>query len=254
MRRTVPDRCRPRIVTAEGSRRRACTLLLLVAGLAIPRPAAPQGHGDAAFLFGYRAKPGMEADFAEGYRRHLAWHAERQDSLAWLGWSVISGAGLGMFVDGVFGARFQAIDDRVDPQGDARDAALNVTAYADAVYRYVFRLRRDLSSAARLEAARPAAMQKVVHVRLPPEGVHAFERGLERLGDDAQFLDYAVYELVAGGAQPAFLLVIQLDAFAQLEDATRDPSRAALRLPGVAVVHAESEIWLYRPDLTYVPQ
>src|SRR5205085_8774735 len=41
--------------------------------------AAPRAARDGAFLFTYRAKPGQDAAFAQGYRRHLDWHAEHAD-------------------------------------------------------------------------------------------------------------------------------------------------------------------------------
>lgn len=233
---------------------RVASWMLVLAVIAAPGPLTAQGHGDGLFLFGYMPKPGMEAEFADGYRRHLEWHAERRDSLAWLGWTVVAGPGLGMFVDGVFGTRFRAFDERVDPQADARDAAANVTAFANPIYRHAYRLRHDLSSSARLEAGAPARMQHVVWLTVRPEGVAAFERGLEQLDGVPGLLDYSTYELVAGGERPAFLIIVQVDAWADLEDPAADPSRVLLRAHGPAVARATSEIWLYRPDLTYIPR
>jgi hypothetical protein len=96
---------------------------VLARDLAHRECAQTRRNDHAAFLFAYRAKPGMDAAFAEGYRRHLDWHAARGDSLAWLAWTVVDGPQLGTFVDGAFGIAFKAFDDRVDPRGDAADAA-----------------------------------------------------------------------------------------------------------------------------------
>ncbi|MFW6202111.1 MAG: hypothetical protein ACOC8B_06010 [Gemmatimonadota bacterium] len=231
-------------------------LLSVAAPLALSAAdARAQDRGDAAFLFAYTAKPGMAEAFEDGYRRHLEWHQEHGDSLAWLAWTVAAGPRVGMFVDGTFGIPFRAFDERVDPRGDAEDAAANVTAFADPVTREVYRLRRELGSAARLEAGRPAPMQKVVRLTLRPGSEAAFERALRELAqrDAAARLDYAVYERVVGGAQPGFLVVVQLGSWAELGDPRADAGRAVLRAAGSAVVSAESEVWLYRPDLSYFP-
>lgn len=236
------------------SKLRILAILALV-GQALLSPAGAQQVGDAAFVFAYRMKPGMESSFTEGYRRHLSWHAEHQDSLPWLGWFVVSGPGLGMFVDGTFGIRHQAFDDRVDPSGDGRDADKNVTAFGDPVYRHTYRLRRDLGTAARLETGKPAPMQLVCWVTLRPAGVEGFERRIRRLpANGRRFLDYAVYERVVGGEQPAFLVVAQLQSWAELEDHNRNPIRALLALAGEDVARAETEVWQYRADLSYFPK
>jgi hypothetical protein len=216
-----------------------------------------QPNGDAAFLFAYRARPDMDAAFAQGYRRHLDWHAQRNDSLPWLAWTVIDGPGLGAFVDGTFGITFKAFDDRVDQRGDATDAARNVNAYATGVYRQVHRLRRDLGSSSRLEDRRPAAMQKVVRVIVRPGSERLFEDAVKSVstGDNGRRrLDVSIYEQVSGGEAPAYVIIVQLAAWAELEDAEADASRAILRAAGSAVERAESEVWLYRPDLTYLPK
>jgi len=232
----------------------ACPLFLLLAGAALQDGHVPD-RGDGAFLFAYRPRPGMDATFEEGYRRHLGWHESRGDTLAWLAWTVVSGPGMGLFVDGVFGIPFRAMDERVDPGGDAADAAANVTAFGDPAYLHAYRLRRDLGSATRLERARPAAMQKVVWLTVRAGSEAAFEDALAGLTRPRrEGLDYAVYERVAGGVEPGYLLAVQVAAFAELEDEAADPTGAILRAAGSAVVRAEAELWRYRPDLTYIPK
>ena len=208
---------------------------------------------DAVFLFSYRAKPDMEGAFAAGYKRHLAWHAAHADSLAWLAWTVIDGPAAGTFVDGTFGIAFKAFDDRVDQQGDGEDAARNVTAFAVPTGRETLRLRRDLSAAVRLESARAGRMQKVARLTATPGTEAQVERVLRTMRAGApKTLDYAVYERVSGGDQPAYTIIVQLDAWADLERG--DPTAAIVRALGARLARVESEIWAYRPDLTYIPK
>jgi hypothetical protein len=229
-------------------------LAILIVAAALPGRAAEREVGDAAFLFAYSMKPGMADEFEAGYRRHLAWHAQHHDSLTWLGWFVFSGPRLGTFVDGAFGIAPRAFDARVDPAGDGEDAERNVTVFADPTSRYLYRLRRDLGVSARLEGGKPAAMQLVAWVTLRPGGVDPFEQAVRKLPSSHQkLLDYSVYERVAGGDQPAFLVVAQLDAWGQLDDPGRDPIRLLLREAGDAITRTEAEVWQYRADLSYYP-
>lgn len=209
---------------------------------------------DAAFLFAYRAKPEMDAAFAQGYRRHLDWHAAHNDSLTWHAWTVVDGPAAGTFVDGTFGIAFKAFDDRVDPRGDAEDAGRNVSAFANATDRQVLRLRRDLGVASRLETGSAGAMQRVVWLSIKAYADSSVERALRNLATKRGPLDYAVYERVSGGEQPGYVVIVQLKAWADLEDVVVDPVRAILRAIGPNLTRVQSETWAYRPDLTYIPK
>lgn len=232
---------------------RSIGLLVLALGTAVmPGGAQAQSARDGAFLFAYRIKPGEERSFAEGYRRHLAWHEARADSLNWLAWTVVAGPGIGLFVDGTFGIPFAAFDARVDPAGDRADAATNLLPYADPAFRYVFRLRRDLSVTSVLEEGRSAPMVQALWLTLRPGSEPAFEGALGRLSQRRTATEYAVYEMVTGGEQPTFLLLVQLPSWAVLEDPETDLARIVMGGAGGSIVTAESEIWGYRPDLTYI--
>lgn len=216
-------------------------------------PSGGQGEArDAVALFAYRPRPGMDSAFEEGYRRHLAWHRAHRDSLAWLGWTVLSGVHAGMFVDGTFGNRFAAFDERVEVRADAADAAANVTAFADPVFTQMYRLRRELGTAAPLEAARPGPMQEVLWLTVRPGAAETFEGALRSLRR-GELNDFAVYERVLGGSVPAYLVVTQLSTWQALQDHGAVVSAAILRAAGDALIGAESEIWRYRADLTYIP-
>ena len=222
-------------------------------GLLCLTPAAVVAQ-DAAFLFAYRAKPGMDADFAKGYRRHLDWHAAKNDSLTWLAWTVIDGPSLGTFVDGTFGIRLAAFDDRVDQRGDGEDAGRNVTAFADPTHRQLLRLRRDLSPAMRLESAKPGTMQRVVTLAVKPGTQDVVERTFQAVAAKPAGLDYAVYERVSGGDRPYYLMIVQLDRWADIDRAASDPVAVMVRALGTSVARMEVETWAYRPDLTYTPK
>jgi hypothetical protein len=236
--------------------RRALRAALVSCAVLAPATLGGQAprSADAAFLFAYRAKPGQEVAFFEGYRRHLDWHKAHADSLTWLAWTVYDGSGVDTFVDGTFGIPFAAFDQRVDPRGDGADATRNVSAFADATGREVYRLRRDLGTSTRLEEGKPAAMQKVVVMTVRPGREAALEQTLRALrGRRASVLDYAVYERVSGGVETTYTLIVSLAAWADLADAAKDPGRIIVREGAEALADARSEIWILRPDLVYAP-
>jgi hypothetical protein len=158
---------------------------------------------------------------------------------------------VGTFVDGTFGIPAEAFDSRVDPAADAEDARRNIAPVADPLYRQEFVLRRDLSSAAELEAGRPASKQRVTRVTLRPGAERTFEQTLRALRTSSS-LAYSVYELLSGGPQPSFMIVVQFPDWAALRQST-EPTRRILRAAGASILSAESETWTYRPDLSYLP-
>lgn len=216
----------------------------------VQRSCERQPAGGAAFLFGYIARPGMSVQFERGYRRHLDWHAEHGDSLPWHAWTVATGPEAGAFIDGTFGITFRAFDERVEPRADAADAAQNVTAFADPIMREVLRLRPDLGGSRALEQGRPSAMQRVLRMDVRAGAVTEFEDALRTLRATSEL---AVYERLSGGATPSYLVIEQLEAWADL-DAPAQAIERVLRVAGPSIVLAESQVWLNRPDLTYLPQ
>ena len=227
---------------------------LWLLGLAIAAPVTAQADGGA--LYAYRPHTGEKARFDEGYRRHLEWHREKRDSLPWYGWDIVFGRRMGEFIDGTFGIAFAALDRRVDPAGDAADAAATFASYAQATGRWLVRLRRDLGTASPLEDRTPTAFMQVVMYRVPPAARTAFEAALGAVRGTGGLAPYAVYEILAGGSEAEYMLVVGHGGYAGFDAAERDPVRSLSReLAARAAigVHAESELWQLRRDLTLLP-
>jgi hypothetical protein len=158
-----------------------------------------------------------------------------------------------VFVDGTFGVSFEAFDDRVDPAGDGADAERNVTAYADPLWREVYTLRRDLSSSARLEERTPLPLQRVVRVSVHPHSEATFEAAIRESVAAYKGASLSVYRQVSGGRHGSYLLIVQLSSWRSLGDAGADVIDAILRRTASAIESASTEMWQFRPELTYVP-
>lgn len=247
-------------MSAGRRRRRWCRWLLpcLVVGpLLVTRGLAGQAGG--GMLFSYEPHAGERASFEEGYRSHLEWHREKRDSLPWYGWDVLAGARLGQFVDGTFGIRFEALDRRVDPGGDAAHASQSYADHAIATGRWAVRLRPELSTATPLEDRAPAPLVQVVTYTLPLGYQARFEAVLRQVRERAPetgLVPYTVYESVVGGSDAELTVMVWRNGFAGFERADRDPAVAIRRMVsgelGTAL-RAESELWRLREDLTLLP-
>ncbi len=240
---------------------------LFLLALALSAPAAAQSSastrdsGDAAHVFAYWPKKGMEDRFDAGYRTHLQWHRSRRDPLVWYGWYVYDGDRAGLFVDGSFGAPFAAFDHRVDPAGDGADADRNVTPYADTAFRASYRVRRELSTGFPLEQWKPTKRVQVFRYTLHAGTRTRFERALSaaraNLAKQAGAPVYTWYEKVVGGAAPEYMLMVARDDWKSYDehsvalDDLVGPER--LQDLAAAVDEVRVETWLYREDLSLIP-
>lgn len=241
----------------------------LLCGAALAQAEKTDAPKNAAFLFAYQPKAGMEGLFNEGYKRHLQWHREKRDPLIWYAWQVVIGQRLGLFIDGTFGLSFADFDARVEPGNDAADFTQTSAPFATPVYRHIYRLRPELSTAGRLEEKKPSRLVSVQHFQLRPGMRHAFEEVLDRLKAtllrSGKNLPYTWYELVNGSEHPSFLWMVPLSNLAELGDspATLDALAQSVLPPedGQAVLErlsrsvsgSDSEIWLYQAALSYFP-
>jgi hypothetical protein len=248
---------------------RSLALLALAASaplFAAEPTASLRNTGDAAHLFGYVPKQGMEAQFDAGYRKHLDWHRTHDDPLVWYGWYVTHGPRMGMFIDGSFGAPFAAFDNRVAISDDVKDADRNVTPYADTAFRTVWRVRRDLSTGTPLEEWKPTAMMQVHTYKLRLGKAKQFEQIVKRMRAAVEANKsgaFTWYEGV-GGVDNEFMLLVARDGWAAFDApgdlegvlaTIEDPTTRRELLTGYAafVEDVTSEVWRYRSDLSLIP-
>lgn len=245
--------------------RRFTSALAPFLALAIHLPSAAAAQdATGGFLFAYLPHADSRDAFYEGYRAHLDWHRSRSDSLTWYGWDVLAGPRIGAFVDGVFGIPFAALDVRVDPAGDAADLQANVAPHGDAIARALVRERRDLSTAEPLGRTEPARLAQVVRYHVRPHQAAITEEALVALRErspSASLLPYTVLETVVG-AGTGVVLMVWRDRLGTFDEVGDDPVRAfRVIMAGLAgddgatavglPEEVATEIWVYRPDLTY---
>lgn len=215
---------------------------VLLAGLSIaaPMPAHAQ-TGDTAHLYAYRLSD--KARFEEGYRRHLAWHADRRDKLAWHAWYVTAGERTGAFVDGTFGATPEALENRIEPDADAADFRANAAPFATALGNEGWTLWREASRATSLEQRRPDALTHVLAIHTDSK---RFEAAIA-----AHPVPGAAWYRARGKTPAPYLLIVPARSASALPSAEAIFGRAHPALPLVKIVRAET--WQYAPRLALMP-
>ena len=216
---------------------------VVLAALSILLPAAANAQsGDAAHLYAYRLSD--QPKFEQGYRRHLAWHADRRDKLAWYAWYVTAGERTGAFVDGTFGATPEALENRIEPDADAADFRTNAAPFATALGNEGWTLWHEASRATSLERRRPDTL---IHVlAIAPHDNARFETAIAR-----HPLPAAAWYRAVGKTPAPYLLIVPAHSANTLPSAETIFGRAHPALPLVKVVRAET--WRYAPRLALMP-
>lgn len=216
-------------------------VLLAALWIALPVVAHAQ-TGDAAHLYAYRLND--RAKFEEGYRRHLAWHADRRDKLAWHAWYVTAGERTGTFVDGTFGATPEALENRIEPDADAADFRANAAPFATALGNEGWTLWRAASRATSLEQRRPDTLIHVLAINAG-DGTR-FEAAVA-----AHPVPGAAWYRATGKTLAPYLLIVPARSASTLPSAEAIFGRAHPALAQMQVVRAET--WQYAPRLALMP-
>jgi hypothetical protein len=231
-------------------------LLALVAVLTTsPGPLGAQARqlSRIARTFELRPRDARDAQFEDGYRRHLDWHLGAGDRSAWYLWEVTNGERAGLLVDGTFDHAWSDFDAAVDPKGDRADNTRNVESFVQRAASQVWRLRPELGpGGAAGEAPDPPETAMLVvrtEYRLRPGTDSAFARALRSLSGAAGTTRYHVYELLSGGELPTYVLWAPATTWAEAGRFMEATARAPGTLTALAG-WTRSELWRFRADLS----
>ena len=221
--------------------------LVLVVAAAPSLRAQAAADAPAARIVVIRPRPGQQAAFEAGYRRHLEWHRAAKDPWTWFGWTVVLGPEPGLFMDGTFGHAWRDLDRAVEPAADAADNATNVTPWADFLSHAVYERLSAPSGASALPDSSPFMV--LVRYRVAAGRGDEFEalvRRRTRPGSGTW------YRAVLGTEGAEYLYLRSARGFVDLErrhdPLASAPAEAAPLLRGVT-----TQLLRYRRDLSYSP-
>jgi hypothetical protein len=214
----------------------------------------------------WKVKPGMEAKFEEGLKRHNEFHRKQADPLSLNTYQVQSGPNTGAYLRVAGNRHWQDFDaEAAIEKADQADTALNTDPYIESSMPIFYRVLADLS--------RPkdgmSAMYSISFYHVKFSKTDDFRRAIrkfhEGIGKTQWPAHYGWFELINGGDGPEFVLSLPREKWADfnppeksfatmIEEAFgRSEAEAIGEVFQNAVTGVSTEIIQYRPDLSYIP-
>lgn len=200
-------------------------------------------------------------DFEEAAKKHAAWHAQQNDPWAWPAYMAMSGE-----TEYIFLTPGHSWSDFDNPPVDmAADMGHWVREGARYSVSETAELWQDLVEFSNMPAT-PTALAQVFSFAIKPGGEDAVMHGIrkfkEATGDQGSFL---WNRSLTGQGPPTISVVIMANSFAELGNPGPGPEQILANAFGQAEAEMISEgftnavtplgsrIWVFRPDLSYLP-
>jgi hypothetical protein len=245
-------------------------LSLVVLAVALPAGAQMPAKSLARIII-VKAKPSTGAQWEEGLKKLNEWAHQHNLPLANYCWSIISGPRTGQFALGTDGHDWKDFDAAEKAsQGVVKEIVADLEPYTESHLTSYWVYREDLSGHPGDAGQAPPAFSSVITFFLKPGAEGQIEDAIKAGNAAAQKSHWqgkpaSWYSLVNGGYGGQLALAIghenwadfqppDPDFFKMLGEVYGKEGAAALRKKfnsGLQTVR--SEIWRYRPDLSYTP-
>ena len=243
---------------------------LAVLGLLFAGPVATQEEeGTIGLVYFVRAKPGMEAQFEEGTKKHMEWHRQQNDTWTWGAWVTMTGENTGRYAFGSFGHHWADFDNPgVSEEEDEANLQATMAPYAESAVARYYAYLPQVSHPAPEGESFPLSVVLVFELRVGTEG--KFINNITKVHKAIEKTNWPGYHewyvLVNGGRQPMFVLVLPQESWADmapqetsfeamLEEAFgRQEAESILRAFNHIIKSETSSIVRDRPDLSYIPE
>lgn len=240
-------------------------ILGLVCLLALPL-LAQEKPGNVVGAWYVKPKPGMQQQFEQALKRHMEWHKQQKDTWTIYVAAAVVGNRIGQYEIAVAGHHWKDFDPRAKfDEADMADYSANVAQYADLIGASMWIHHPELSQ----PMTGDAPFMEFVEEHLNLGGESDYLLVLRKVRDAVQKSNYPVYwevyELFNGGEHPTYGLSFPHKTWADfqppeqtlaavLEKAYGRDEADALWKTFFKTVHCvKSEVWVSRPDLSYVP-
>ena len=244
---------------------------LVLCAWALATPALAQPAGNLVELNIHTPKPGQEAKYEAGRKKHMAWHKAQKDTWTWFTWEVVSGEEGGTYYTGSFGHAWKDFDGHEQfAKDDDADYAKNIGPVLARSFTAYYTRRADLSLIPP-SSDPPSAFSVLTYYRLKPEGLNDFVETVKKVNEAIKKTSYpqagpsAWFQLVNGGEGPLFINAAGRASWAAfapndktldqlMEEAFGKEQGAAILAAGrKAILSIRTETVKYRADLSYVP-
>lgn len=216
-----------------------------------------------------KPKPGMQAQYEEARKKHMAWHQAQKDTSTWITWQIITGPRAGSYIIVSPGHHWKDFDGREEfAAADLADANRSMGSLLDDQVMSYWIERVDLSRNPNWET--PAKMISVTRYTIDPASVSTFTDAIKRINAGMDKVKYPAkpsrwFQLANGGEAPAFVLHSDRASMADMEplDKSLDEAMAEAhgKAQGAALMESlrksikslTTELRVYRADLSYNP-
>ncbi len=230
--------------------------------------AAQEQAGNLGRVYFVKPKAGMELQYEEAAKRHRDWHRQQKDTWTWHTWQVVNGERLGQYVVGTFNHTWEDFDAHAEfDAADTADVLANLSKYEESVSNVITLYRPDISGPPNGEVPLPLAV--VIRVDLNVGRTPDFNYYQKKFKAAREKTKWggagSWFQLVNGSEGPAFVLVLPRKNWAgvkpeersipqMLEEAYgRKEAESLLELNRKTVRRVQTDIQMYRPDLSYIP-
>ncbi len=241
-----------------------CCSLLVVTASALAQ-SSPQTISEVHIS---TPKPGMTAQWEAGRKAHSAFHAAQKDPWTIYVWQIMTGDRSGSYLTVVPFRHWSDYDARaafakMDAPQIAKDMGPSLASTSLSYYAF----REDLSLGK--PPSSPAMMRTNTYYTVIPEHTNDFIDAVKKIQAAVQktkapILHARVYSLANGGEVPTFVQIIDRPTWADMElkttteailkEAYGDSGPQILEQLRRSCSKIVTELAVYRPDLSYIPQ
>jgi hypothetical protein len=245
----------------------AMVTVCLLSGLA-GIVAAQQEPAQIVRIYYMTPKPGMEMQFEDGVKKHMAWHAQKKDTWRWDVRFTETGPRSGEYV-AVSAPRTWADWDKpvVTSEEDGQNYLQTMAPYVGSWSSILLRVRTDLSRGGEAPATPKFSSVTFYHIKYGQTGkfVNAMRQVREALEKTNAPARSTWFQVVASGRNAIFVVSTPRNSWAEFELTGPSPRERVEQVFGRAAADAiyadldesvqftDSKITSYRPDLSFVP-
>lgn len=247
--------------------RKTFIFIALVSVFPLAQPVAAQEEpGRIDVVYSVTPKAGMEKQFEEAAKRHMAWHRQQNDPRTWYAFFVVMGDGIGEYHYVLPNQRWEDFDKHAElEQADMADYFANVAQYLESLTANMNVRLNELSRIPATEGPKPLAWVTYVHVN-PGKGsqYRLYRQKLRAAREKINWKRRSfVVQVINGSEVPAFAIVTPVEKWAEFGPGRRrqtltevygsEEAEQLLDLRDQAIHCRKSFISSYRPDLSYIP-
>lgn len=235
--------------------------------VAVASASAQEDRGDVGQVHFVKPKAGETLQWEAAYKKHVEWHRSKNDAWSWPVWEIITGERAGHYAIGTFFHHWKDLDRDLGAE-DNTHAREYLDRHTESATMEVWRYRPEISNPPKGDEA--SAYAAVYYRHLNQGMMGTYSRAVRKINDaivEAEWgVGYYRNVYVNSGDEPMAVRWVARrtwEDFAPpalsfprlLEEAYGKEEAAAVTDALNRSIHRGwSEIWAYRPDLSYAPE